>query len=64
LVNIPGLSNTPLRQLLADRLGLPVKLDHDAKVAALGEFYYGAGRGRDHMVYVVIGTGVGARANA
>lgn len=60
LVNLPGLSNTPLRQLLADRLGIPVRLDHDAKVAALGEFYYGAGRGRDHMVYVVIGTGVGA----
>jgi glucokinase len=60
LVNVPGLSNTPLRQLLADRLQLPVRLDHDAKVAALGEFYYGAGRGRDHMVYVVIGTGVGA----
>ncbi len=60
LVNLPGLSNTPLRQLLADRLQIPVQLDHDAKVAALGEFYYGAGRGRDHMVYVVIGTGVGA----
>jgi glucokinase len=59
-VNLPGLSNTPLRQLLADRLQVPVKLDHDAKVAALGEFYYGAGRGRSHMVYVVIGTGVGA----
>jgi glucokinase len=60
LVNLPGLSNTPLRQLLAERLGIPVKLDHDAKVAALGEFYYGAGRGRTHMVYIVIGTGVGA----
>ncbi len=60
LVNLPGLSNTPLRQLLAERLGIPVRLDHDAKVAALGEFYYGAGRGHDHMVYVVIGTGVGA----
>lgn len=60
LVNLPGLSNTPLRQLLADRLGIPVRLDHDAKVAALGEFYYGAGRERTHMVYVVIGTGVGA----
>lgn len=60
LVNLPGLSNTPLRQLLADRLRIPVRLDHDAKVAALGEFYYGAGRGRTHMVYVVIGTGVGA----
>jgi glucokinase len=60
LVNLPGLSNTPLRQLLSERLGLPVRLDHDAKVAALGEFYYGAGRGRDYMVYIVIGTGVGA----
>ena len=29
-------------------------------MAALGEFYFGAGRGHDHMVYVVIGTGVGA----
>lgn len=60
LVNLPGLSNTPLRQLLAERLGLPVKLDHDAKVAALGEFHFGAGRGCQHMVYVVMGTGVGA----
>ncbi len=59
LVNLPGLSNTPLRQLLAERLNLPVRLDHDAKAAALGEFYYGAGRGRNSMVYVVIGTGVG-----
>ncbi len=60
LVNLPGLSNTPLRQLLAERLGVPVQLDHDAKAAALGEFHYGAGRGRTHMVYIVIGTGVGA----
>lgn len=60
LVNLPGLSNTPLRRMLADRLGLPVRLDHDAKAAALGEFHYGAGQGRNNMVYVVIGTGVGA----
>ena len=49
LVNLPGLSNTPLRQRLTERLGVPVKLDHDAKAAALGEFYYGAGRGRTHI---------------
>src|SRR5262245_47014954 len=60
LVNVPGLSNTPLRQMLADRLKLPVRLDHDAKAAALGEFHYGAGRGKKSMAYVVIGTGVGA----
>jgi len=59
LINVPGLSNTPLRQLLADRLNLPVRLDHDAKAAALGDFYYGAGREHQSMVYVVIGTGVG-----
>ncbi len=60
LVNVPGLSNTPLRQMLADRLNLPVRLEHDAKAAALGEFYFGAGRSKNSMVYVVIGTGVGA----
>ena len=60
LVNLPGISNTPFRQALSQRLGLPVALDHDAKVAALGEFHFGAGRDRDSMIYIVMGTGVGA----
>ena len=60
LVNLPGISNTPFRRILQEKLGLPVKLDHDAKVAALGEFHFGAGRGRSSMIYIVIGTGVGA----
>ena len=58
--NLPGLHNTGLRQMLSDRLGLPVSLEHDAKAAALGEFHYGAGRGERSMVYIVVGTGVGA----
>lgn len=58
--NLPGLHHTPLRDLLAGHLGLPVRLEHDAKAAALGEFYYGAGRGQRCMVYIVVGTGVGA----
>ena len=41
--NIPGLHNTPLRQMLAERLDLPVSLEHDAKAAALGECHCGAG---------------------
>ncbi len=60
LVNLPGISNTPFRKILHEKLSLPVKLDHDAKVAALGEFHFGAGRDRDSMIYIVIGTGVGA----
>jgi glucokinase len=58
--NLPALHHTPLRQLLVDRLNLPVSLEHDAKAAALGEFYYGAGRNDQSMVYIVVGTGVGA----
>ena len=60
LVNLPGISNSPFRRVLSEQLALPVALDHDAKVAALGEFHFGAGRGRDSMIYIVIGTGVGA----
>jgi glucokinase len=58
--NLLGLQHTPLRDLLAERLGLPVQLEHDARAAALGEFHFGAGRGQNSMVYIVIGTGVGA----
>jgi glucokinase len=58
--NLQGLHHTPLQQMLSERLGIPVTLEHDAKAAALGEFYHGAGRGEKSMVYIVVGTGVGA----
>ena len=58
--NLHGWRNVPLQQMLADRLDLPVRLEHDAKAAALGEYYYGAGRGERSMVYIVVGTGTGA----
>ncbi len=58
--NLTGWRNVPFQQMLAQRLGVPVVLEHDAKAAALGEFHYGVGRGTRSMVYVVAGTGVGA----
>ena len=58
--NLSGLHYAPLRDMLAERLQMPVTLEHDAKAAALGEFHYGAGRGERSMVYVIVGTGVGA----
>ena len=57
---LTGWRDVPFRQMLADRLGLPVSLEHDAKAAALGEFHYGAGRGEPSMAYIVVGTGTGA----
>jgi glucokinase len=58
--NLPKFYNVPLRQMLSDRLNIPISLEHDAKAAGLGEFYYGAGRNEQSMVFTVIGTGVGA----
>ena len=60
LINIPGLSNAPLRDLLQNRLGIPARLEHDAKAAALADFHYGAGRDARSMTYTVLGTGVGS----
>jgi glucokinase len=58
--NLTGWRNVPLRDMLAARLNLPVRLEHDAKASALGEYYYGVGQGARSMVYIVVGTGVGA----
>jgi glucokinase len=58
--NLQGLHHTPLRQKLVDRLGMPVVLEHDAKAAGLGDYHFGAGRGSRSMIFVVVGTGVGA----
>ena len=60
--NMSGWRDVPFRQMLADALGVPVCLEHDAKAAALGEFYFGAGRERKarDMAFVIVGTGVGA----
>jgi predicted NBD/HSP70 family sugar kinase len=42
------------------RLGVPVQLDNDANVGALGEKVFGAGRGVDDLVYVRLSAGIGA----
>ncbi len=51
--------DVPLRDLVEKELGLPMTMDNDANVAALGEFRYGAGRGTRHLVMFTLGTGIG-----
>lgn len=58
--NLTGWVNVPLQRMLEERLGLPAPIEHDAKAAALGEFYFGAGRETNDLVFIVVGTGVGA----
>lgn len=54
-----GWTNYPLRDLLAETTGLPVAVDNDANMAALGEMWKGAGNGAKDLVCVTLGTGVG-----
>jgi glucokinase len=53
------LVDVPLRDLLAERLGLPVVVDNDATAALIAEWRYGAARGVRNALILTIGTGVG-----
>ena len=57
--NIACLNDQPVRDMLQQRLDLPVFVDNDANVAALAEHKYGAGRGYDNLIYAVLATGIG-----
>jgi glucokinase len=57
-VNLP-LRDVPFRDLMAERLGLPVEVDNDANVAAIAEWRAGAAQGVTDAVVLTIGTGIG-----
>ena len=59
LTNISGWHNVPLKKILEKRLRLPVFIDNDVNVIALGEWKFGAGRGMTNMICITLGTGVG-----
>ncbi|WP_433792431.1 ROK family protein [Actinoplanes sp. CA-252034] len=53
-----GFRDVPLKALAEQRLSLPAALGHDVRVGALAEARLGAGRGRRHVLFVAIGTGI------
>ncbi|MGF1625150.1 MAG: ROK family protein [Alphaproteobacteria bacterium] len=59
-VNLKWLVGRPLRQALADRLGLPVAIANDGNCFALSEAVDGAGRDAPVVFGITLGTGVGA----
>ena len=58
--NLPSWKAVPVKQLLADALGVPVVAENDANATAIAEFRLGAGRGCSSLIYVTMGTGIGA----
>jgi glucokinase len=58
--NISSWKEVPLKEILQKRFGVPVYVNNDANVFALGEYHFREGRGIRHMIGMVVGTGLGA----
>ncbi len=58
-VHLP-IADEPFRDIMAQRLGLPVVVDNDANAAAIAEHRHGAAAGTQHAVLLTIGTGIGS----
>ena len=57
--NLPSWEGFPLRSVLMRRFKLPVIIENDANAAALGEQYFGSGRGVRDFLYLTVSTGIG-----
>ncbi len=57
---MPGWDGYPVRRHLARAYKVPVWVDNDVNLLALGEWRSGAAMGHDNVVVVKVGTGIGA----
>jgi glucokinase len=57
--HVGGWSGFPLVEQIRAKLGLPVLMDNDANLGALGEATFGAGRGLRPLFYMTLSTGIG-----
>lgn len=57
---IPSWKEVHLKKLMEAHYQIPVYVNNDANCFALGEHYFGKGKGYDSMIGLTIGTGVGA----
>jgi glucokinase len=57
--NLPGWDAVPLKEQLADRFLLPVYIEHDGNAGALAEWKFGAARGKQNVIFLTMGTGLG-----
>ena len=52
--------NFPVKEKLSERFGLPVILDNDVNLSALGEMWFGVGQNCTNLVLMIVGSGIGA----
>ncbi|QSO50931.1 ROK family transcriptional regulator [Alicyclobacillus curvatus] len=61
ILNAPNLhwKDIPLRSMLEGELGLPIFIENEANVGAIGEQLFGAGRDVSNVVFLSLGRGIG-----
>lgn len=58
--NLPTWDGVPVKAILESEFGVPCALENDANAGAVAEHRFGAGRGCRHLVFLTLGTGLGA----
>jgi glucokinase-like ROK family protein len=56
---MPGWDDFPIRHWIEQHWPVPISVENDADLGALGEWTFGAGQGQDHLAYIKLGTGIG-----
>lgn len=58
--NLPEWKNVPIVELFEKKYAVPTSLENDANAGALAEWFWGAGKGKQNIVFCTFGTGMGA----
>ncbi|MHB1936108.1 MAG: ROK family protein [Acidobacteriaceae bacterium] len=58
--NLPTWKDVPIVDMLQDEFGINCRLENDANAGALAEHRFGAGQGVQNMIFLTMGTGLGA----
>lgn len=58
--NLQGWVDVEIVKQIEDHYGVPTKLQNDANACAVAEWKFGAGKGKNNLVFMTFGTGLGA----
>jgi len=58
--NLPTWDNVPIKAIMEEEFGAECQVENDANAGAVAEHRFGAGQGTQNMVFLTMGTGLGA----